>query len=74
DCIVPGSGGKDSFYASYILKYKFKMNPLTVTWAPLLPTEWGRANMISWTDAGMDNLLYRPNRRVQRLLTRISIE
>ena len=74
DCIVPGSGGKDSFYASYILKYKFKMNPLTITWAPLLPTEWGRANMISWTDAGMDNLLYRPNRRVQRLLTRISIE
>ena len=24
DCIVPGSGGKDSVFASYILKYKYK--------------------------------------------------
>ena len=31
DCLVPGSGGKDSFYASHILKYKYNMNPLTVT-------------------------------------------
>src|SRR3989339_2068608 len=23
DCLVPGSGGKDSFYASHILKYKY---------------------------------------------------
>ena len=26
DCLVPGSGGKDSIYASYVLKYKYKMN------------------------------------------------
>ena len=41
DCIVPGSGGKDSFYASHILKNKYKMNPLTVTWAPHIYTNWG---------------------------------
>ena len=35
DVIVPGSGGKDSAYASHVLKYKYGMNPLTVTWAPL---------------------------------------
>ena len=34
DCIVPGSGGKDSIFQSLILKEKFGMNPLTVTWAP----------------------------------------
>jgi len=34
DCLVPGSGGKDSFYQSWMLKYEFGMNPLTVTWAP----------------------------------------
>ena len=34
DCLVPGSGGKDSFMQAHILKYKYKMNPLTVTWAP----------------------------------------
>ena len=31
DCLVPGSGGKDSFYAAHILKYKYGMHPLTVT-------------------------------------------
>src|SRR5437899_10676970 len=30
DCLVPGSGGKDSFYASHILKTKYAMHPLTV--------------------------------------------
>ena len=24
DCLVPGSGGKDSFYQAHILKYKYK--------------------------------------------------
>ena len=31
DCIVPGSG-EDSAYQAHILKYKFGMNPLTITW------------------------------------------
>ena len=44
DCVVPGSGGKDSFFASHILKNKFDMNPLTVTWAPNIYTEWGWRN------------------------------
>ena len=41
DCVVPGSGGKDSFYAAHVLKYKYGMNPLTITWAPNMYTEWG---------------------------------
>ena len=44
DCLVPGSGGKDSFYQAYLLKYKYGMNPLTCTWAPHIYTEWGRSN------------------------------
>ena len=42
DCIVPGSGGKDSVYTSHILKYKYGMNPLTVTWPPILYTSYGQ--------------------------------
>ena len=56
DCIVPGSGGKDSFYASHILKTKYGMHPLTVTWAPHVYTEWGWKNFQSWIHAGHDNL------------------
>jgi N-acetyl sugar amidotransferase len=74
DCIVPGSGGKDSFYASHILKTKYNMNPLTVTWAPHIYTDWGWKNFQSWIHAGHDNYLMTPNGRVHRLLTRLSTE
>jgi N-acetyl sugar amidotransferase len=74
DCLVPGSGGKDSFYQAHVLKYQYGMNPLTVTWAPHLYTEWGRRNHQRWIDAGFDNYLMTPNSRVHRLLTRIAVE
>lgn len=74
DCIVPGSGGKDSFYTSHILKYKFNMNPLTITWAPHMYTEWGIKNMENWSNSGFDNYLVTPNRKVQKLLTRLALE
>lgn len=74
DCIVPGSGGKDSFYASHILKNKYGMHPLTVTWAPHVYTDWGWRNFQSWIHAGHDNYLMTPNGRVHRLLTRLSTE
>lgn len=74
DCVVPGSGGKDSFYAAHVLKYKYGMHPLTVTWAPHVYTDWGRRNFDSWIHAGFDNLLSTPNGRIHRLLTRLAVE
>lgn len=74
DCVVPGSGGKDSFYAAHVLKYKYGMHPLTVTWAPHIYTDWGWKNFQSWIHAGFDNFLCTPNGRVHRLLTRLAVE
>lgn len=74
DCVVPGSGGKDSFYAAHKLKYEYGMNPLTVTWAPHLYTDWGWKNFQAWIHAGFDNYLFTPNGRVHRLLTRLAVE
>lgn len=74
DVVVPGSGGKDSFYASWVLKHEFGMHPLTVTWTPHIYTEWGWQNFQSWMDAGFDNYLFTPNGRVHRLMTRLAIE
>ena len=48
DCLVPGSGGKDSCYAAHLLKYEYGMHPLTVTWPPILYTEYGRRNFLNW--------------------------
>jgi N-acetyl sugar amidotransferase len=74
DCVVPGSGGKDSFYAAHMLKYKYGMHPLTVTWAPHVYTEWGWKNFQSWLHAGFDNFLCTPNGKIHRLITRLAVE
>lgn len=71
DCVVGGSGGKDSVFASWMLKYKYKMNPITVTWSPHMYTDIGWENMQNWIhDGGFDNFLFTPNGRVHRLLTK----
>ena len=70
DVIVPGSGGKDSAYTAHVLKYKYGMNPLTVTWAPHKYTEIGWKNFENWIHiGGLDNVLFTPNGRLHRHLT-----
>lgn len=75
DCIVPGSGGKDSAYQSHILKYKYGMHPLTITWPPILYTDYGHKNFLDWIEiGGFDNLTFKPNGRVHKLLTKLAIQ
>lgn len=74
DCLVPGSGGKDSAYQAHILKYKYGMNPLTVTWPPILYTDYGLQNWRNWLDSGFDNISFYRNGKVMKLLTKLSIE
>ena len=73
DCIVPGSGGKDSFYTGHILQTRFGMHPLFVTWAPHIYTDWGRRNLERWQEIA-SHVLYTPRRSVHRLLTRLALE
>ena len=74
DCLVPGSGGKDSAYQAHVLKYKYGMNPLTCTWPPILYTDYGLKNWRNWLDSGFDNLSFYRNGKVMKLLTKLSIE
>jgi N-acetyl sugar amidotransferase len=74
DCIVPGSGGKDSAFTAHVLKYRYGMHPLTVTWAPHAYTDVGFRNLHGWIDSGLDNVLFTPNGKVHRLLTRLAFE
>lgn len=75
DCIVPGSGGKDSAYQSHVLKYKYGMNPLTITWSPIIYTDYGYENWKNWLDeGGFDNILIKSSGRVMKKLTKLSIE
>ena len=74
DVIVPASGGKDSIYVAFMLKHKYNMNPLTVTWAPHMYTEVGWRNLNHMIDSGLDNLKITPNGKVHRMLTRLAFE
>ena len=75
DVIIPGSGGKDSAYTAHVLKYKYNMNPLTITWAPHLYTDIGWENFSNWMHVGgLDNLLYTPNGKLHRKLTNLAFK
>jgi len=75
DCIVPGSGGKDSVYASHILKYKYGMHPLTITWPPIVYTDVGWKNFRNWIDVGgFDNISFNYNGKIHAVLTKLAIE
>jgi N-acetyl sugar amidotransferase len=73
DVIVPGSGGKDSAFVSHVLKHKYGMNPLTVTWAPHMYTDIGWKNFQNWLrKGGFDNYLVTPNPKVHATLTKLA--
>ncbi|TGM31712.1 N-acetyl sugar amidotransferase [Leptospira biflexa] len=74
DVIVPCSGGKDGGFVAHQLKYKYGMNPLTVTWAPLKATDIGRKNLDAFIGSGFDNILGTPNGKVTRQLTHLSFK
>lgn len=73
DCLVPGSGGKDSVYAALVLKREFGMHPLTVTWAPHLYSDVGWHNHQAWIHkGGFDNYLFTPDGQIHRKLTQLA--
>ena len=75
DCLVPGSGGKDSAYQAHVWKYKYGMNPLTYTWPPIMDTDYGYTNWKNWIEiGGFDNITMKPNGKTMKLLTKLSIE
>ena len=75
DCIIPGSGGKDSAFTAHFLKYELGMNPLTVTWAPHQYTDIGWKNFKSWIDeGGFDNILFHPNGKVHKKLAKLAFQ
>lgn len=74
DVIVPSSGGKDSNYVAHVLKDKYKMHPLTVTFSPIRYTEIGRKNFYSAINSGFSNILCTPNGITQKILARLCFE
>lgn len=74
DVVVPVSGGKDGGFVAHQLKYRYGMNPLCVSFAPLIPTEIGRQNLRAFIDSGFDVIQGHPNGKAARKLARLAFE
>lgn len=74
DVIVPGSGGKDSAYTAHILKEKYNMHPLCITWAPFIYTDIGWKNFNNFVNSGFNVITNFQNGILHRKLARIAFE
>ena len=74
DVVVPGSGGKDSAYTAHLLKIKYGMHPLVVTWAPFMYTDIGWKNFQNFVASGFTTLNCFPDGKLHRKLARVAFE
>ena len=59
DCIIPVGGGKDSCYQVWLIKKKYGMNPLLVTYNHLFNTPAGNRNLSNLVEkSGCDLIRY----------------
>jgi len=70
DCVVPWSGGKDSSSIALKLKFEYGLNPLLVTFSPLIPNICGQFNRQELLKLGFDSIFLNPNPKVARKLSK----
>lgn len=70
DCVVAWSGGKDSSSIALRLKYEFNLNPLLVTFSPLIPTEVGWQNKRKINELGFDSIEITTKQNISKSLSR----
>jgi hypothetical protein len=74
DVLIPGSGGKDSAFTAHILKKKYGLNPLCVTWAPFKYTNIGFKNFENFAESGFLTINAFGNGKLNKALSRLCFE
>lgn len=74
DCILPVSGGKDSFFQAYVITRRYGMRALAVTFSHNWFTPTGRRNLERLLETfDLDHLMFTPNRRLVNRIAAKSI-
>ena len=74
DCIIPVSGGKDSYFQTHTIKKVFGLNPLLVTYHGNNYTPTGMKNLINMREAfGIDHIFYTPSVDVLKTMNRLGM-
>lgn len=73
DCVIPVSGGKDSYFQTHVIKNELGMNPLLVTYNGNNWTEVGWRNMLRMKEAfDVDHILVSPSIETVKKLNRLA--
>ena len=74
NCILPISGGKDSFFQAHVITQKYGMKPLAVTFSHNLYSETGYYNLQLLLETfNIDHIQFTPNRSLVNKLLKKSI-
>ena len=65
DCLIPVSGGKDSTWQVLICK-KYKLNPLTFSYKPILRTRVGQKNLNNMISLGVNHIDFTINENIEK--------
>ncbi len=75
DCIIPVSGGKDSYFQTYIIKEKLKLNPLLVTYNGHNFTDVALENLKNMREVfGCDHYFFNPSQKTIIKLNRLGFK
>ncbi len=74
DCIIPVSGGKDSYFQTHIIKTVYGLNPLLVTYNGNNYTPSGMRNLVNMREAfNVDHIFFTPSIRVVKVMNRMAM-
>lgn len=74
DCMIPVSGGKDSYFQIHIIKTVYGLNPLLVTYHGNNYTPTGMKNLINMREAfGADHIFFTPSIEVLKTMNRLGM-
>jgi N-acetyl sugar amidotransferase len=74
DCIIPVSGGKDSYFQTYLAKAVAGLNPLLVSFEPSYPTQIGINNLDAMRDEFNVDLIQLKKSSTYKKLARIGFD
>jgi N-acetyl sugar amidotransferase len=75
DCLIPVSGGKDSWFQTWYVKEVLKMNPLLVTYHGNNYLDVGLRNLRRMREVfGVDHIFFSPNPEVLKKLNRLCLK
>ncbi len=65
DCVIPVSGGKDSYW-QVLTALKFGLKPLAITWKPSGRNQLGEENLKNLIKIGVDHIDYSINPKIEK--------